>query len=272
MAKERKKSGKREPGSGKAKQSAKRSSGTRRPGADAPDGPGGFGTDDRPAVVVTVDVVVLALLDGALSVLLVERERAPHPGQWALPGTVVGPGEQLVPAATRAVAARTGVSVAPGRLEQLATFADPDRDPRTRVVTVAFVAVVERADPPAGGAVASGRWWPVEEALAKKGRRLAFDHGVIVGRGVERLRVDLEQSDLGLGLIQEPFTLGDLRRAYEAVWGAPLEPANFRRKILATPGFVEPTGGLRTVTTGRPAELYGRGVGVRLHPPLVRPR
>jgi len=126
--------------------------------------------------------------------------------------------------------------------------------------------------PPAGGAVASGRWWPVEEAMAKQGRRLAFDHGVIVGRAIERLQVDLEQSDLGLGLIQEPFTLGDLRRAYEAVWGAPLEPANFRRKILATPGFVEPTGGLRTVTTGRPAELYGRGVGVRLHPPLLRPR
>lgn len=268
MAKERKKSGKQDGVRAKAGKSTKAGHDTSP--VDDFDGPGGFGPDNRPEMVVTVDVVVLALIDGALSVLLVERGREPQSGSWALPGTVVGDREPLVSAAARAVAGRTGVTVSPARLEQLSTFADPDRDPRTRVVTVGLVAVVERAAPPAGGAVASGRWWPVDKLLGKKGLQLAFDHRSILEAGVEQVAEDLEWSDLAVFLVEEPFTLGDLRRAYEAVWGTPLEPANFRRKVLATPGFVKPTGGRRAVTTGRPAELYRRGGGGRLHPPLIR--
>jgi 8-oxo-dGTP diphosphatase len=269
MAKERKKAGKQDAVRTKAQKAAKRASGTRVD--DAPDGPGGFGPDYRPETVVTVDVVHLALREDSLSVLLVERGRDPHRGSWALPGTVVEPGEELASAAVRAVAARTGVAVAPERLEQLGAFARPDRDPRTRVVSVGYVSVADRADPPAGGVVASGRWWAVDDVLGAKGPPLAFDHGDILAAGVEQVAEDLEWSDLATALVEEPFTLGDLRRAYESVWGAPLEPANFRRKVLATPGFVDPTGGLLAVTTGRPAELYTRGEGVRLHPPLVRP-
>ncbi len=82
----------------------------------------------------------------------------------------------------------------------------------------------------------------------------------------------LERSDLATAFVDEPFTLGDLRRAYEAVWDADLEPANFRRKILATPGFLEPTGATRAVGTGRPADLYRRGGGTGLRPPMLRPR
>jgi 8-oxo-dGTP diphosphatase len=269
VAKERKKPGKRQPEGGKTPKGGKRRSG--RGSEETPDGPGGFAADDRPALVLTVDVVLLALRRGDLSVLLVERGREPHRGAWALPGTVVEPHEELAPAAARAVAARTGVTVDPARLEQIAAFADPARDPRTRVASVGFVAVVERATPPTGGAVASGRWWPVDKVFAKKGPPLAFDHAAILAAGVESVAAELEWSDLATGLVEEPFTLGDLRRAYEAVWGAPLEPANFRRKVLASPGFVEPTGRLRAVTTGRPAELYRRGRGARLQPPLVRP-
>jgi len=272
MAKERKKSDKRAPERTKERKAAKRPPGTRKSGRDASDGPGGFGPDDRPAVTVTVDVVLLAMDEGELSVLLVERRRDPHRNAWALPGTVVDPDEELVAAAARAVAGRTGVVVAPERLAQLGTFADPDRDPRTRVMTVGFVAVIERATPPAGGKVASGRWWRVAEVVAKKGPTLAFDHGAILSAALASVDAGLESSDLGIGLLEEPFTLGDLRRAYEAVWGVPLEPANFRRKVLATPGFVKATGQVRMVTTGRPAELYRRGSGGRLHPPLLRPR
>jgi len=272
MAKERKKSDKRAPVGAKERKSGKRPSGTRKPGRDASDGPGGFVPDDRPAVTVTVDVVLLAMDEGELSVLLVERRRDPQRKAWALPGTVVEPDEELVTAAARAVAGRTGVAVAPGRLAQLATFADPGRDPRTRVMTVGFLAVAERATPPAGGKVASGRWWRVSEVMAKKGPTLAFDHAAILSAALASVDAGLESSDLGIGLVEEPFTLGDLRRAYEAVWGVPLEPANFRRKVLATPGFVEATGQVRMVTTGRPAELYRRGTGGRLHPPLLRPR
>ena len=119
---------------------------------------------------------------------------------------------------------------------------------------------------PAGGG------GPIGAVTGPEGPPLAFDHGDILAAAVEQVRDELEWSDLATGLLDEPFTLGDLRRAYEAVWGASLEPANFRRKVLATPGFVEPTGGLRTVTTGRPGELYRRGEGVSLHPPLVRVR
>jgi len=269
MAKERKKSGKREPERTKVPKAGKHPAA--RSGDRALDGPGGFGPGDRPPLVLTVDVVLLALRKGNLSVLLVERSREPHRRSWALPGTVVEPHEALAPAAARAVAARTGVVVDPRHLEQVAVFADTARDPRTRVVSVGFVAVVERATPPAGGDVASGRWWAVDKVFAKKGPVLAFDHRDILAAGVELVADDLEWSDLATGLVEEPFTLGDLRRAYEAVWGTTLEPANFRRKILASPGFVEPTGGLRAVTTGRPAELYTRGAGARLQPPLTRP-
>jgi 8-oxo-dGTP diphosphatase len=264
MAKEHKKSGKRDPSAAKPKKAHARVD-------SRPDGPGGFGSGDRPAIVVTADVVLLALRHGELSVLLVEREREPHLGAWALPGTVVETDEPLDAAAARAVAGRTGVTVDRGRLEQLGAFAGPARDPRTRVVSVGFVVVDERAVPPAGGALASGRWWHVDEVTGKGGPTLAFDHGDILAAGVEQVREDLEWSDLATALVEEPFTLGDLRRAYEAVWGTELEPANFRRKVLTTPGFVVPTGGRRTVSTGRPAELYTRGDGVRLHPPLVRP-
>lgn len=268
MAKERKKAAKQGVVRAKPRKSGKAARATSASGTL--EGPGGFSPDDRPEVVVTADVVVLAVSNDALSVLLVERVREPDRGSWSLPGTVVDDEEPLVSAAARAVAGRTGVVVAPERLEQLSTFADPDRDLRTRVVTVGFVAVAERATPPAGGIVASGRWWPVDMVLAKKSPPLAFDHRSILVAGVEQVAEDLEWSDLAAYLVEEPFTLGDLRRAYEAVWGTPLDPANFRRKMLATPGFVEATGGRRAVTTGRPAELYLRGGGMRLHPPLVR--
>ena len=270
MAKERKKPDKREAAQAKARKSAKRARDAPSPD-NQPAGPGGFGTDDRPAVAITVDVVVLALHESRPCVLLVERRRKPDRGSWALPGTVVDPDEGLTTAAARAVAARTGVSVTSDRLEQLAAFGDPDRDPRTRVVSIGFLAVADRATPPAGGEVASGRWWPLDEVMAKRGPALAFDHRDILASGMDHIRADLEWSDLATYMLEEPFTLGDLRRAYEAVWGTLLEPANFRRKILATPGFVDPPGELRKVTTGRPAELYERGAGVRLHPPLLRP-
>ena len=238
----------------------------------ASDGPGGYGTDDRPDVALVVDVAYFAVDRGALVVLLVERGREPDPGRWAVPGAVLEPDEALTDAATRAVVARAGILEPFTRVEQLAVFDAPDRDPRTRVVSTAVLAVTSTPVPPAGGALASGRWWRVDTIGTDGGPTLAFDHLDIVEAGVERLRSRLEQTDVATALVEEPFTLGDLRRAYEAAWGIELEPANFRRKVLATPGFVAQTAGKRIVGTGRPADLYVRGAGAVLHPPIPRPR
>jgi 8-oxo-dGTP diphosphatase len=170
------------------------------------------------------------------------------------------------------VVARTGILEPFGRVEQLAVFDVPGRDPRTRVVSAAHLALLARAVPPAGGALANGRWWPVVTLGTPGGPAMAFDHLDIVTAGVERLRTALGRSDVATALVDQPFTLGDLRRVYGAAWGEEPEPANFRRKVLATPGFVRPTSGTRTVGTGRPADLYVRGSGAVLHPPMPRPR
>jgi 8-oxo-dGTP diphosphatase len=239
---------------------------------DGPDGPGGYVAGDRPAVALVVDVALFAVAQGELAVLLVERRRAPDAGRWAVPGAVLEEGEALTDAAARAVVARTGILEPFGRVEQLAVFDAPDRDPRTRVVTSTVLGVAAAAVPPVGGALASGRWWPVGAVGTAGGPSMAFDHLDIVAAGVERLRWRIEHSDLATALVEEPFTIGDLRRAYEAVWGVELEPANFRRKVLGTPGLVAQTAGVRVVGTGRPADLYVRGAGAVLHPPMPRPQ
>jgi 8-oxo-dGTP diphosphatase len=272
MAKAAKKSSQQDAQKIKPKKPSKKSSSGRSRRGDLPDGPGGYVAGGRPAVVLVVDVALLAVLEGELVVLLVERQRDPDRGRWALPGVVVEPDESLPDAAARAVVARTGILEPLSRLEQSTVFDDPDRDPRTRVVSVAHLAVSRRAVPPAGGSLASGRWWAVDAVGSHEGPTLAFDHADILAAALEALRASLEQTDLATALVEEPFTLGDLRRTYDLVWGAELEPANFRRKVLTTPGFVTPHGGTRTVGTGRPADLYRRGPGATLHPPMPRPR
>ncbi len=274
MAKEAKKPARRSPErskADKADKSGKRRGSATRTGPIGVPGPGGYEDHDRPPVVMAVDVALFALRDDELVVLLVERGREPQVGRWALPGAVVEPTETMASATRRAVTGRTGIVEPFTRLEQVRAFDAPARDPRGRVVSAGFLAVCPRAAPPPGGALASGRWWPVGVTATDAGPALAFDHADILGTILEELRSRLESTDLATAFVSEPFTLGDLRRAYEAVWDADLEPANFRRKVLATPGFVEPAGATRAVGTGRPAELYTRGEGAALRPPMPRP-
>ena len=271
MAKDGKKPVRRDADDAKGRKSGKKRSASARAVDDAPDGPGGYVAGDRPAVALVVDVTLFSVEQGALVVLLVERRRAPDSGRWAVPGAVLESDEELAAAATRAVVARTGIPEPFDRMEQLAVFDAPDRDPRTRVVSSAVLAVTPKAVPPVGGALASGRWWPVDVVGTGDGPAMAFDHLDIVAAGIDRLRTCFEHSDLATALVDEPFTIGDLRRVYEAAWGVDLEPANFRRKVLATPGMVAQTAGTRVVGTGRPAELYVRGAGAVLHPPIPRP-
>ncbi|MEW2403814.1 NUDIX domain-containing protein [Streptomyces sp. NPDC046862] len=219
---------------------------------------------------VTVDLAVLTVRDGALQVLLVERGQEPYAGHWALPGGFVLPDESAETAARRELAEETGLEdVSELHLEQLRTYSEPDRDPRMRVVTVAFAALLPHPpEPHGGGDAAQARWLPYDTAGP-----LAFDHDRILADAHERVGAKLEYSSLATAFCPPEFTLGELQQVYETVWGTSLDRPNFRRKVLATPGFVEPVPGAARLTGGRgkPAALYRPGEATTLHPPLLRP-
>ncbi|MFJ8192488.1 NUDIX domain-containing protein [Streptomyces sp. NPDC096094] len=218
---------------------------------------------------VTVDLAVLTLRAGALHVLLVERGQEPYAGRWALPGGFLLPDESAEAAARRELAEETGLAdVSAPHLEQLRTYSEPGRDPRMRVVSVAFAALLPDApEPQGGGDAAEARWVPYDKA-----RDLAFDHDRILADARERVGAKLEYSCLATAFCPAEFTLGELQQVYETVWGTALDRPNFRRKVLATPGFVEPVPGAARLTGGRgkPAALYRAGPATTLHPPLLR--
>jgi 8-oxo-dGTP diphosphatase len=218
---------------------------------------------------VTVDLVVLTIRTGRLSALVVRRGAEPFAGRWALPGGFVHSDEDLPEAARRELAEETGLHDLPVHLEQLATYGAPGRDPRGRVVTVAYLALAPELPDPVGGTdAAEARWEPV----AGLGR-LAFDHDRILADARERVGAKLEYTCLATSFCPPEFTLGELQQVYETVWGTALDRPNFRRKVLATPGFVEPVPGAARLTGGRgkPATLYRAGTATTLRPPLLRP-
>jgi len=219
---------------------------------------------------LAADLVILTVRDGALQVLLIRRGIAPYRGRWALPGGFVRPDEDLEQTARRELAEETGLSSDRIHLEQVATYGAPDRDPRGRVVSVAYLALVpDLPAPVAGTDAASASWVDVGEVLADPGR-LAFDHHRILSDGVERARAKLEYSPLAAAFCPPEFTISELRGVYEAVWGTPLDPRNFHRKVTKTPDFVEPAGGTTTRDGGRPAQLFRRGTATTLYPPMTR--
>ncbi|MEA2687347.1 MAG: 8-oxo-dGTP diphosphatase, partial [Actinomycetota bacterium] len=165
----------------------------------------------------------------------------------------------------------TGIGAIEAHLEQLATYGQPDRDPRGRVVTVAYLALVpDLPAPTAGSDAADAAWLPVSELLGDG--HLAFDHDRILGDGVERARAKLEYSPLATSFCAEEFTIAELRHVYEAVWGTSLDARNFHRKVSSTDGFLAPTGRTTSRDGGRPAQIYRRGTAGLLHPPMLRPR
>ena len=200
---------------------------------------------------VTVDTVIFTIRDNELQVLLVRRAIAPYKGRWAIPGGFVLANESLDDAARRELREETGVGDV--WLEQLYTFGDPKRDPRGRVVTVAYFALVspDRAPLLAGSDAAEARWWPATNPP----HPLAFDHQHILSVALERLRGKLSYTNIGFELLPQKFTLSQLQRVHEAILGETLDKRNFRKRVDAL-GVVRPLNESMRDGTGRPAQLF----------------
>lgn len=218
---------------------------------------------ERPSV--SVDVVMLSVRERSLKLLIVQRDEHPFLGEWSLPGGFVGISESLEDAAARVLRDKTGLEQV--FLEQLYTFGAPERDPRTRVITVAYYALVsaERLEAleleknlrlatvtvPWAGEVGG----PVSVKLEGKTVPLAFDHDRIVGTAVKRLRGKLDYAPVGFQLLPERFTLRALQDVHETIHGHSLNKDSFRRRMQLS-GQLEPTGNRQEGTDYRPAEYY----------------
>jgi 8-oxo-dGTP diphosphatase len=235
--------------------------------------PADYDPSQFPPFAVTVDVVILTMSDNRLHVALVQRGVPPFEGMWAIPGGFKRPTETLDEAAERELAEEAGIDAA-SLLTQFGAYGDPGRDPRMNVVTVAYFAVLP--DVPelvAGTDATAADLVPVSDALDGT-LELAFDHARIVRDAVERVRVDLERTGIATAFVGPTFTLAELRAVYEAVWGIPLDGANFRRGVLSESGWVVPTGRRARPGSagGKPAELYRAGPMWRHGGPIRYPQ
>ena len=218
-----------------------------------------------PPFAVTVDVAVFTIRSETLRVLLIERGEEPYKGVWALPGGFVRPDEDLDSAAARELEEETGVTKRGAYLEQLQSYGTPERDPRMRVVTVAYWAVCANlALPKAGGDAIGADLVPVTEVEGGY-VRLAFDHNEIVRDALERMRSKLEYTAVGAKFCPPEFTISELRRVYEAAWNMKLDPGNFHRNVRASGSFerLDPERLVERSKGGRPASLWALSEGLR---------
>lgn len=207
-------------------------------------------TYEYPHPAVTTDVVLFTLQDDALKVLLIRRGQEPFKGQWALPGGFVEIDEDLEACALRELEEETGITGV--YLEQLYTFGTPDRDPRERVITVAYYALVpiDRLDPHAASDADEVGWFSWN-ALPP----MAFDHADIVRMAQQRLAAKLDYSTIAFMFMPERFTLSELQKVYEIILDEKLDKRNFRKRVMAY-GCLADTGETRRNGNHRPARLY----------------
>lgn len=220
--------------------------------------------DRYPRPSVAVDVALFTVTDAHLGVVLVQRDRDPLRGAWALPGTILRIDETLDAAATRVLAQKAGLS---GYfLDQLRTFDRLDRDPRGRVISVAYVALARLTTPPGPGSIVAGVLGdpPTMSLRSPDGSPFApaFDHGAIIALAVQRLRDELWHQPLACSLLPGSFTLAQLLPIYEAIAGSHINKDSFRRRMLAS-GLIEPTGHRVTTVGHRPPALYRQSEHIR---------
>jgi 8-oxo-dGTP diphosphatase len=199
---------------------------------------------------VTVDLVIFSIIEDDLKVLLIRRAEEPYKSSWALPGGFVEINESLEQAAARELEEEVGVQDV--YLEQLYTFGDVGRDPRGRVISIAYFALVdaERQRIVAASDAAAAEWRSVFAPP-----ELAFDHRKVLDYAVWRLRTKLEWTTVGYELLPHKFTLSELQRVYEIILQRPVDKRNFRKRILAQ-GEIRELNLTRADGAHRPARLY----------------
>lgn len=224
-----------------------------------------------PAQALTADLCIFTIIKGELSILLILRGGHPEKGKWALPGGFVNVDESVDQTAARELKEETGLAFEDGYLEQLKTYAYPGRDPRGYVTSVAYVTLAPKISvPKAGDDAAEAQFFPVKELNSLT---LAFDHANIIEDGLERVRAKIEYAPIApLFIPDETFTISELRKVYETVWGVSLNRSNFRRKVQAVPDFLIPIDRKRVSNFdgGRPGDLYRIGSAQFIYPPLRR--
>ena len=205
---------------------------------------------EYPHPAVTTDIVVFSIREQQLKLLLIKRKIQPFKGKWALPGGFVALDEDIDECAQRELEEETGVKGV--YLEQLRTYGHPKRDPRERVITIAYYALIPsgKIQVRAATDAAAVDWFAMNELP-----KLAFDHATIVDQAKQRLESKLDYSTIAFLFLDIEFTLTDSQNIYEIILEQEIDKRNFRKRILAT-GSIEETGGKRRDGKHRPAKLY----------------
>lgn len=208
---------------------------------------------EHPAV--TTDCVIFTYEDRTLKVLLVRRGGEPYKGEWALPGGFIRSDETAYEGARRELFEETGLTAS--AIGELGTFSKPDRDPRERVITIAFYALVKPSEVKGGDDAVEAAWFPIDDLPV-----LAFDHEEILQSALERLKKDIHFEPIGFELLNDKFTIPDLQRLYEIILGVKFDRRNFQRKIMAS-GILEEADDLAddgdakmSVLADEPGEAY----------------
>ena len=202
-------------------------------------------------IKVAVDAVVFGYKESKLYVLLINQKYGPFQNTWCLPGGLVDDKETLNQAVRRELKEETGITVK--YLEQLYTFGDDVlRDPRNRVISVSYLALVNatKFNPKAATDAQDVNWFELNKVP-----KLGFDHKLILKKAISRLKAKLNYQPIGFDLLEKEFPFSDLERLYTAILEKPLDRRNFRKKVLGY-GFLEETGKLRSEGAGRPGMLY----------------